>query len=181
MPLLFVVAVLLAWKYNKNSVTEFFQNKTLVAQEDLYKRIETTAPGDSIMLKEKIAVLDTAGYRENNGILKDYLANVYSTTYRPMIRKTGLSENLMYYTGTAAFLPNLPQWLFLILAIIITFYSFTRSLSLIPVLGLTSCFYLMAQESYTNWYRFLIWLVVGLFIYFLYSNKNSKLAKGISS
>jgi APA family basic amino acid/polyamine antiporter len=65
----------------------------------------------------------------------------------------------------------------LIVALIITIYAFKNSFSLIPVLGLISCFYLMAQESHTNWYRFLIWLVIGLVIYFLYSRHHSNLAK----
>jgi len=54
---------------------------------------------------------------------------------------------------------------------------FFENFSLIPVLGLLSCFYLMAQESHTNWYRFVIWLVIGLVIYFSYGRWNSKLAK----
>jgi APA family basic amino acid/polyamine antiporter len=33
----------------------------------------------------------------------------------------------------------------------------------------------MAQESHTNWYRFIIWLVIGLVIYFTYGYRNSKL------
>jgi len=38
-----------------------------------------------------------------------------------------------------------------------------------------SCFYLMAQEHHSNWLRFLIWLGLGLVIYFLYSRRHSKL------
>jgi hypothetical protein len=34
----------------------------------------------------------------------------------------------------------------------------------------------MAQEHHTNWLRFLIWLGVGLVIYFLYGYHKSKLA-----
>lgn len=52
-----------------------------------------------------------------------------------------------------------------------------KNYSLIPVLGLTSCFYLMAQESHTNWLRFGIWLVIGLVIYFIYGYKNSNLSQ----
>jgi basic amino acid/polyamine antiporter, APA family len=70
-----------------------------------------------------------------------------------------------------------PMILFWIIAVIVSVMTFIKKFSLIPVLGLTSCFYLMAQESHTNWYRFLIWLVVGLTIYFLYSVKHSRLAK----
>lgn len=173
LPLLFLLAVFLTWKFNRDSTVEFFHNKTLVPKEELYDRLNAT---DSISLKEKIAVLDPGGYRENKGNLKSYLETVYSTTYRPMIRKTGLREDVLYYKGREAFLPNLPQWLFLIVAVLVTVYAFLRKYSLIPVLGLISCFYLMAQESHTNWYRFLIWLVIGLCIYFLYGRHNSKLA-----
>jgi hypothetical protein len=35
----------------------------------------------------------------------------------------------------------------------------------------------MAQESHTNWLRFLIWLAIGLVIYFLYGYRKSKLAQ----
>ncbi|HEY1870669.1 MAG TPA: amino acid permease, partial [Chitinophagaceae bacterium] len=80
--------------------------------------------------------------------------------YRDLFRKEGL-----------------PMLVFFIVAIVVSIYTFLRSFSLIPVLGLLSCFYLMAQESHTNWYRFVIWLVVGLVIYFTYGRWNSKLAK----
>lgn len=71
---------------------------------------------------------------------------------------------------------GLPMLIFWIVALIVTIFSFLKNYSLIPVLGLLSCFYLMAQESHTNWYRFLIWLVIGLCIYFTYGYKNSRLA-----
>jgi Ca2+/Na+ antiporter len=72
-------------------------------------------------------------------------------------------------------LEGLPMLLFWIVISILSVLSFIRNFSLIPVLGLVSCFYLMAQESYTNWLRFVIWLLVGLVIYFLYSRGHSKL------
>lgn len=69
-----------------------------------------------------------------------------------------------------------PMLLFWLVAAIISIFSFRNSFSLIPVLGLISCFYLMAQESHTNWLRFLIWLGVGLIVYFTYGYHKSKLA-----
>jgi len=72
---------------------------------------------------------------------------------------------------------NFPLFLFIILAATLSVLSFIKNLSLIPVLGLMSCFYLMTQLGYTNWLRFLIWLVIGLVIYFTYSYKNSTLGK----
>jgi amino acid transporter len=71
---------------------------------------------------------------------------------------------------------GLPMLLFWIVASAVSVFSFKNSFSLIPVLGLISCFYLMAQESHTNWLRFLIWLAVGLIVYFGYGIRKSKLA-----
>ncbi|UEG55237.1 amino acid permease [Mucilaginibacter daejeonensis] len=68
-----------------------------------------------------------------------------------------------------------PFALFLILSATLTVLAFMKNLSLIPVLGLLSCFYLMTELGYTNWLRFLIWLVLGLVVYFSYGYRNSKL------
>ncbi len=83
---------------------------------------------------------------------------------------------LFHYAGDwHAYKDKLPFFLFLILAVALTILTFLKSLSLIPVLGLSSCFYLMTELGYTNWLRFLIWLVIGLVIYFTYGYKNSRL------
>ena len=72
---------------------------------------------------------------------------------------------------------NFPYVLFILLSAVLTVLAFIKNLSLIPVLGLLSCFYLMTELGYTNWLRFLIWLVIGLVIYFTYSYKNSALGR----
>ncbi len=74
-------------------------------------------------------------------------------------------------------LEGFPMLIFWVVAAIVSLWTFTKNFSLIPVLGLISCFYLMAQESHTNWLRFLVWLSLGLIIYFIYGRYNSKLAK----
>ena len=79
--------------------------------------------------------------------------------------------------GWEIFKDKLPFFLFVLLAIALTISSFLKKLSLIPVLGLASCFYLMTELGFTNWMRFLIWLVIGLAVYFLYSRHHSKLGK----
>ncbi len=86
-------------------------------------------------------------------------------------------NNIADLFGGDAAHENFPMFLFLILAAVLTVLSFMKNLSLIPVLGLMSCFYLMTQLGYTNWLRFLVWLVLGLVVYFTYSYKNSKLGK----
>lgn len=70
-----------------------------------------------------------------------------------------------------------PMALFWVIAITVAVLAFIRKYSLLPILGMISCFYLMAQETHLIWTRFLGWLGIGLVIYFLYSYHNSKLAK----
>jgi APA family basic amino acid/polyamine antiporter len=48
---------------------------------------------------------------------------------------------------------------------------------LFPVLGMLSCGALMAFLPSITWLRFVIWLVIGLIVYFSYSMVHSKLAK----
>lgn len=82
-----------------------------------------------------------------------------------------------YFTEVIWTKETWPMALFWVMAIGLGFLAFIRKYSLIPVLGVVSCLYLMAQETHLVWMRFLIWLVIGLAIYFLYSFWNSKLAK----
>ena len=70
---------------------------------------------------------------------------------------------------------NIPMYGFLICASYVIFISIRRSLSLIPVLGLLINLYLITELGITNWMRFLIWLAIGIIIYFAYGIKNSKL------
>jgi hypothetical protein len=70
-----------------------------------------------------------------------------------------------------------PSLIFAIFAIAVTIFAIIREWSLIPVLGLLTNLYLMSELGVINWMRFLIWLVIGLLIYFFYSYNRSKLKK----
>lgn len=48
---------------------------------------------------------------------------------------------------------------------------------LIPILGALSCIYLMCSLPLTTWIRFIVWMLIGIVIYFLYGAKNSKIGK----
>jgi amino acid transporter len=84
---------------------------------------------------------------------------------------------LFHYTGWQGYRDKLPFFLFLIVAAALSVVTFLKRLSVIPVLGLASCFYLMTELGYTNWLRFLIWLAVGLVIYFTYSFRHSRMGE----
>ncbi|MFK7050866.1 MULTISPECIES: amino acid permease [Flavobacterium] len=72
---------------------------------------------------------------------------------------------------------NLPLIVFFAFTLVMTILSFLKKLSLIPLLGLISCCYLLTGMAVSNWKWFGIWLIIGLIIYFSYGFKNSKLNK----
>jgi APA family basic amino acid/polyamine antiporter len=75
-----------------------------------------------------------------------------------------------------AFSHKIPMIVYIILVAVLLVLSFTKKLSLIPIIGLLLCAYLMTELGITNWIRFGVWLLLGLIIYFAYGVKNSKLA-----
>ena len=74
-------------------------------------------------------------------------------------------------------LESIPNFIFFLVFALMAVYSFLRNLSVIPVFGILSCLYLMAQIHFHQWLGFGIWLVIGLILYFTYGYKNSLLHK----
>src|SRR5216117_670590 len=48
---------------------------------------------------------------------------------------------------------------------------------LVPILGILTCLLLMFSLPAENWYRLIVWLVIGLVIYFLYGRRHSIMAQ----
>lgn len=80
-------------------------------------------------------------------------------------------------SSVSAFSHKIPMIFFALTALALLFLSLTKKLSLIPILGLLSCLYLMTELGVTNWMRFGLWLLVGLLIYAVYGYKNSHLSR----
>ncbi|MGD0711726.1 MAG: amino acid permease [Bacteroidales bacterium] len=74
---------------------------------------------------------------------------------------------------------KIPMLGFIVIAVVLVYLAIKKKLSIIPILGLLTNLYLITELGITNWLRFLIWLVVGLSLYFTYGNKHSKLKKEI--
>ncbi|GAB4408975.1 MAG: hypothetical protein OHK0053_35780 [Microscillaceae bacterium] len=74
-----------------------------------------------------------------------------------------------------SFFHRIPLWFFVIFCLIISYYCLTKKLSLIPVMGLLTNFYLMTELGIHNWIGFGLWMLVGLGIYFSFGFWQSKL------
>ena len=77
--------------------------------------------------------------------------------------------------GWAVFKQNIPIQIFFLIFAYMSIQAFRKNYSLIPLLGVLSCLYLMTELGIKNWERFLYWLILGLIIYFVYSYRNSNL------
>jgi len=80
-------------------------------------------------------------------------------------------------TGFEVFKHRIPFTGFLVLMVYLAAAAWLRNFSLIPLLGLASCAYLMTELGIVNWCRFGFWLIAGLVVYFGYSIRHSKLGK----
>jgi basic amino acid/polyamine antiporter, APA family len=86
---------------------------------------------------------------------------------------------LIFTTYSGSILENLNAkpllYIFWLVFVALAFLSFKFSFSLLPVLGILTNLYLMTELGISNWFMFLIWLIIGLAIYFAYGRYNSKL------
>jgi amino acid transporter len=69
---------------------------------------------------------------------------------------------------------------FLVIFALTAFFSFLRNYSLIPVMGVLCCAYLMIEIPAKSWIVFFGWMAIGLAVYFMYGYKKSKLALPLS-
>jgi len=77
---------------------------------------------------------------------------------------------------TAKQTTNLSTIIFWMICILLSLLAFIKNYSLIPLMGLTTCLYLLTGMSASNWAWFFGWMVLGLILYFMYGYRKSKLA-----
>jgi APA family basic amino acid/polyamine antiporter len=112
---------------------------------------------------------------EQHNDAEAYLNSLSAERYSEFLKKSSVDQSKKYESGWSLFKHKIPMWIFLLICAIIIYYSISRSLSLIPVLGLISCLYMMCELGISNWIGFTVWLVIGLVVYFLYGYRHSKL------
>jgi APA family basic amino acid/polyamine antiporter len=57
----------------------------------------------------------------------------------------------------------------------------TPFVPVVPILGILICGYMMTSLPVTTWERLIVWMIIGLVIYFFYSRSHSKLARAEGS
>lgn len=107
-------------------------------------------------------------------------AKVLNANYFSVMINFDFSQNPEYTSGKFSFMdlatPNITLIIFWLTAVVLSFITFFKKYSLIPLMGLITCLYLLTGMTKSNWAWFLAWLAIGLVIYLLYGYKKSKLA-----
>ena len=102
---------------------------------------------------------------------KTYFSDMFNFDY---------SANEDYAAGKKSFMDmaitNISLIVFWISALLLAVLAFVKKYSLIPLMGVITCMYLLTGMSKSNWVWFIAWLGIGIIIYFLYGYKKSKLA-----
>ncbi len=92
------------------------------------------------------------------------------------ITKPAIIQNNLDAALTAKQTLNASTIIFWIICFFISILAYIKKYSLIPLLGLTTCMYLLTGMTSRNWAWFASWLFIGLIIYLLYGYRKSKLA-----
>jgi APA family basic amino acid/polyamine antiporter len=109
-----------------------------------------------------------------------FLIMTYAKSYFTEAFNFDFSANEEYIKGEASFMdlatPRISIVLFWFVCILLSILAFIKKYSLIPLMGVTTCLYLLTGMTKSNWAWFLGWLLLGLIVYFLYGYRKSKLA-----
>ena len=113
------------------------------------------------------------------------VAGKIAPTYFSDMFNFDFSSNKDYIKGDATFMdlaiPNISLIIFWICCLILSVLAIVKKYSLIPLMGLSTCLYLLTGMTKSNWVWFLCWLLLGLIFYFSYGYKKSKLAKAATA
>jgi amino acid transporter len=93
-----------------------------------------------------------------------------------MLMSKNYLSNLFTFSGEDVNITgNVSTILFWLICIVLSIFAFKYEWSLIPLMGLSTCLYLLTGMTLSNWLWFGAWLILGLLIYFGYGKNHSKL------
>lgn len=89
-------------------------------------------------------------------------------------------QNLMDWKDPAESEFRISMFFYILINLTLCVLAFVKNLSLIPLLGLSSCLYLLTGMTHNNWFWFAVWFAIGLVFYFAYGFRNSQLHKELN-
>jgi APA family basic amino acid/polyamine antiporter len=177
-PLALIAVIVVCLVKFKTETTDFITNKTKIIEPTTF--IKSLSDQEIATVKSEISASPVV-LQGKQIDAEAYLTNLTPAQYEDFMAKSSIETDKKFEGGWSLFKHKIPMWIFLIICLVITYYCVTKNLSLIPVLGLLSCLYMMCELGISNWIGFGIWLVIGLVVYFAYGYKHSKLGQQLAN
>lgn len=131
-----------------------------------------------ILVSGGVLLLPRIGKRKGKGFRLPYINGRYIVPALYLLfiylMRDRITENLQTLASDS--LQEMLFLLFILFGGIISILSFARKYSLIPVMGVLFCSYLLIEIPADSWLWFFAWMLIGLTIYFLYGYRRSRLA-----
>lgn len=172
-PLMLLAGLLYFFNYQKEDTMNFIQNTPKVYAMD--KAITNMNVEEVNTLKTAIVKNDSANFASHKNDLLAYFNSFTTEEAAAIMISNNVNYDHVYESGWNLFKHKIPMWIFFIVCLILAYYVFRYNLSIIPLMGLLCCLYMMSELGVSNWIGFGIWLLIGLVIYFSYGYRKSKL------
>jgi amino acid transporter len=172
-PILFAVAMVLSFTTYKQETLNFLAYQPAMKEKSELLMELTPNQLQAMRASANEATDSIANSAEID--LETYYADKPTTSLIEDIKAQQITGIEFYHSSLYHFAHKIPTWIFIVFATVMLMVVFKHNLSLIPLLGLLSCLYMMSQIELKNWIAFTAWLLLGLLIYFGYSRKRSKL------
>ena len=171
-PLIVIAAVLMASLLSKN----YFKDKMDFSFEKKVESFSAIVPKGNADTVSSAGIIQQYLVSQNDtdsSFIK--LRSTLSTAATP-VDKVNLANNFIASndpgqsrTGKVSLI------IFWLMLFILAIMSFVKNYSLIPLMGVSTCLYLLTGMTLSNWLWFGSWLGLGLVIYFIYGYRKSKL------
>jgi basic amino acid/polyamine antiporter, APA family len=175
MPTLLIGALVFFFTAFQRQTIDFITNKESLKTKA--EMIEGMNPNQIMALKNHLIQDNNESFTFSKRNVDAYYRLHGTKALVEDLKFLNLPKSHFYHYGFKHFAHKIPRWIFILFTIFITIMSFLKNLSMIPLLGLLSCLYMMSEIKAENWLYFSIWLALGLIIYFSYGRTHSKLAK----
>jgi len=175
MPVLLIIGLVYAFGYNQKATMDFITNETQINNPaDIVTALDKS---HTAKVYNYLVTVDAKNSTNEKPDLELLLSKYEQddAKYATVVAGLPVGDSIKYQSGFDLFKHKIPMWIFLFVLAGLAVWSYKQNLSLIPLLGLICCLYMMAELSVWNWIYFTIWLLIGLLIYFGFSRKNSKL------
>lgn len=173
MPFVLIITIFIFGYFFRTETVDFFTNKPKLFDVDTF--VSSLDKEELKLVSNEVASINEVEIAENLLRLNKYLKGLDAATYQVLVDQLSVSNNKKYEQGLDLFKHKIPMWIFLFIFLFMTYKGITKEMSFIPLAGMLCCFYMMAELGWKNWIMFLIWLAIGLVLYFSYGIRNSEL------